>query len=79
MTTPNPVTWQDLLEKSAPALHKEVSSVRESVLVEGALPLKVKILMTMLWTLCWPTRMASLPSPTGPGLPAPPRKKLLKR
>ena len=37
MTTPNPVTWQDLLEKSAPALHKEVSSVRESVLVEGAL------------------------------------------
>ena len=48
MTTPNPVTWQDLLEKNAPALHKEVSSVRESVLVEGVLPLKVKILMTML-------------------------------
>lgn len=48
MTTPNPVTWQDLLEKNAPALHKEVSSVRESVLVEGALPLKVKMLMTML-------------------------------
>jgi alkylhydroperoxidase/carboxymuconolactone decarboxylase family protein YurZ len=48
MTSSNSVSWQDLLEKNAPELHKGVSSIRESVLSEGALPLKVKVLMTML-------------------------------
>ncbi len=48
MTTPNTVSWQELLEKNAPGLHKEVTNVRESVMAEGALPLKVKVLMTML-------------------------------
>ena len=48
MTQPQAVTWQTLLEQSAPDLLKEVGSVRESVLADGALSLKVKTLMTML-------------------------------
>ncbi len=43
-----PATWQDTLQKDAPEVFKMVSGARESVLTEGALPLKVKILMTML-------------------------------
>ena len=43
-----PATWQDLLEKDAPDVFKMVGGARESVLTEGALPLKTKILMTML-------------------------------
>ena len=45
---PQPATWQDKLQKDAPEVFKMVSGARESVLTEGALPLKVKILMTML-------------------------------
>ncbi len=41
-------TWQAMLEKNAPELLKEVTTVRESVLTDGALSLKVKTLMTML-------------------------------
>jgi alkylhydroperoxidase/carboxymuconolactone decarboxylase family protein YurZ len=37
-----------MLEKNAPELLKEVTTVRESVLTDGALSLKVKTLMTML-------------------------------
>lgn len=48
MTLPNPGTWQATLEKNAPELFNQVSGVRSSVLSEGALPLKVKVLMTML-------------------------------
>ncbi len=48
MTQPQPGSWQAMLEKPAPDLLKTVMSVRESVLTEGALSLKVKTLMTML-------------------------------
>ena len=48
MSQPQTATWQTLLEENAPDLIKNVSGVRESVLQEGALSLKVKTLMTML-------------------------------
>ena len=48
MTQPQAATWQTMLEQSAPDLLKDVASVRESVLADGALSLKVKTLMTML-------------------------------
>ena len=48
MTQAQVPPWQAALEKNAPALFGDISKVRESVLTEGALPLKVKILMTML-------------------------------
>ncbi len=48
MTQPQAATWQTMLEQSAPDLLKDVASVRESVLTDGALSLKVKTLMTML-------------------------------
>ena len=43
-----PATWQDILQKDAPELFKVVNGARESVLIDGALSLKVKTLMTML-------------------------------
>lgn len=43
-----PATWQDTLQKNAPEVFKMVNGARESVLTDGALSLKVKILMTML-------------------------------
>lgn len=45
---PQQRTWQALLEQSAPELLKDVTRVRESILADGALSLKVKTLMTML-------------------------------
>ncbi len=48
MTQPNPGTWQAAVEQNAPQLFKDVSAVRDHVLVDGALSLKVKTLMTML-------------------------------
>ena len=48
MTQPNPGTWQATVEQNAPQLFKDVSAVRDHVLVDGALSLKVKTLMTML-------------------------------
>lgn len=45
---PQQRTWQTLLEQSAPELLKDVTRVRESILTDGALSLKVKTLMTML-------------------------------
>ena len=48
MTLPNPGSWQAVLEKNSPQLYHDVTAVRDHVLVEGALPLKVKVLMTML-------------------------------
>ena len=47
MTQPQAPVWQTVLEKQAPALSKEVTSVRQSILTDGALSLKVKTLMTM--------------------------------
>lgn len=41
-------SWQTLLEENAPDLMKAVGGTRETVLVDGALSLKVKTLMTML-------------------------------
>jgi alkylhydroperoxidase/carboxymuconolactone decarboxylase family protein YurZ len=41
-------SWQTLLEENAPDLMKAVSGTRDTVLVDGALSLKVKTLMTML-------------------------------
>ena len=48
MTLPNPGAWQAIVEKNAPELFKDVTTLRDHVLVDGALPLKVKVLMTML-------------------------------
>jgi alkylhydroperoxidase/carboxymuconolactone decarboxylase family protein YurZ len=48
MTLPNPGTWQVIIEEHAPQLYQDVSTLRDNVLQEGALPLKVKVLMTML-------------------------------
>ena len=42
------VSWQTLLEENAPDLMKAVGGTRDTVLVDGALSLKVKTLMTML-------------------------------
>lgn len=43
-----PASWQDMLEKDAPEVFKAMTGARESLMTEGALPVKVKILMTML-------------------------------
>ena len=48
MTLPNPGTWQAILKDNAPQLAEVVTVLRDHVLVDGALPLKVKVLMTML-------------------------------
>lgn len=48
MTQPRPGSWQSVLEQHAPAVLKDVTAARESVLTDRALSLKVKTLMTML-------------------------------
>lgn len=48
MTQPQAAPWQVALGKSAPVLLKDVTTVRESVMNDGALSLKTKTLMTML-------------------------------
>ena len=40
--------WQAALQKSAPALLNDVTNVRESIMADGALSMKVKTLMTMI-------------------------------
>ena len=45
---PQQRTWQALLEQGAPELLKDVTRVRESLLTDGALSLKVKTLMMLL-------------------------------
>ena len=40
--------WRDLLAQGSPELNKQVTAVREAILVDGALSLKTKTLMTML-------------------------------
>ena len=48
MTLPNPCAWQSIIEENAPQLYQDVTSLREHVLAEGALPLKVRVMITML-------------------------------
>ncbi len=48
MTTSSSANWQSILEKFAPELLKQVTGFRETVLVDGALSVKTKTLMTML-------------------------------
>ena len=48
MVQPQAAPWQTMLEQNAPDLLKNVAGVREAVLQEGALSLKVKTMMTML-------------------------------
>ena len=48
MTLPNPGGWQAIIEENAPELYQNLTAVRDQVLSEGALSLKVKVLMTML-------------------------------
>ena len=48
MTLPNPGAWQAVIQENAPQLYEDVSAVRDHVLTDGALSLKVKVLMTML-------------------------------
>ena len=48
MAQPQAAPWQTMLEQNAPDLLKNVGSVREAVLQDGALSLKVKTMMTML-------------------------------
>ena len=48
MAQPQAAPWQTMLEQNAPDLLKNIAGVREAVLQEGALSLKVKTMMTML-------------------------------
>jgi len=48
MAQPQAAPWQTMLEENAPDLLRNVAGVREAVLQEGALSLKVKTMMTML-------------------------------
>ncbi len=48
MAQPQAAPWQTMLEENVPDLLKNVAGVREAVLQEGALSLKVKTMMTML-------------------------------
>ena len=48
MTQAQAAPWQVALEKSAPALLKDTTAVREALMTEGALSMKTKTLMTML-------------------------------
>ena len=48
MTQAQAAPWQVALEKSAPALLKDTTAVREAIMKEGALSMKTKTLMTML-------------------------------
>ena len=48
MTMPTPPNWQTVLEQSSPELLKKVNRLRETVLADGALPVKTKTLMMML-------------------------------
>ena len=48
MTTPRAGSWQAKLGETAPELLKNVNSLRETVMKEGALSVKTKTLMMML-------------------------------
>ena len=48
MAQPQAAPWQTMLEQNTPNLLKDVAGVRETILQEGALSLKVKTMMTML-------------------------------
>ena len=40
--------WQEILQTDAPGVFKAMTDARESLMADGALPVKTKILMTML-------------------------------
>jgi len=48
MTTSKAATWQTILGKYTPELLKQVTGLQETVLADGALSAKTKILMMML-------------------------------
>ncbi len=48
MTQPKAGNWQDILGEFAPDLFKKITGLQETVLAEGALSSKTKILMMML-------------------------------
>ena len=48
MTLPNPGSWQGIIEEASPQLFQDVTTLRDNVLTDGALSMKVKVLMTML-------------------------------
>lgn len=48
MTGPKKPGWQISLEKNCPELWKSIHDVEGKVMVDGALPLKTKVLMMML-------------------------------
>ena len=48
MTTPNPATWQTILEKRSQELLRQVTGLQKTVLADGALSVKTKTLMMML-------------------------------
>ena len=48
MTDSKPTGWQDMLQKGAPELLKQVSGIQQAVLAEGALTVKTKTLMMLL-------------------------------
>lgn len=48
MTTSSPANWQTILEKHYPELLKQMTGLREAVMTDGALSIKIKTLMTLL-------------------------------
>jgi|WetSurMetagenome_2_1015567.scaffolds.fasta_scaffold779204_1 alkylhydroperoxidase/carboxymuconolactone decarboxylase family protein YurZ len=48
MTTSRPINWKDNLAKGAPELSRQVSSLEEMAMKDGALSVKTKTLMMML-------------------------------
>ncbi|MFC1952154.1 carboxymuconolactone decarboxylase family protein [Chloroflexota bacterium] len=48
MTTSSSANWQTVMEKNNPELLKQMTGLREAVMTEGALSIKIKTLMTML-------------------------------
>lgn len=48
MTMPQAANWQTILGKRSPELLKQVTGLRETVLTDGALSVKIKTLMMML-------------------------------
>jgi alkylhydroperoxidase/carboxymuconolactone decarboxylase family protein YurZ len=62
MTTQRPANWQSILEARSPELFRQLSEIRETIMADGALSLKIKTLMTMLCDalLAHPEGMANI-------------------
>ena len=48
MTQPQQPPWMTMLQKGAPSLLADSNKLRESIMAEGALSVKVKTLMTLI-------------------------------